>query len=622
MNTGRTINNKVVTQNSADAAATAGAGWMARSMNTVAMNNVAMARLIAVNQILDAMPLTVQFTTEDQTAIWVAMNDQLARGVSDVWLRDAITELRDEVREELDILEPMNDLLNRSSYDIREMTYCNGPSGRGRIWRALEGLDEYSQATMENIGPLAQLNGAIGGEINLRRRSALGDADSDLTGNDDEGGLVVMFPLVPDVPWERGTFDDFRWAVHNGLLPEHIDHKEFNRGPWDAILGWRYRIGGRTNGYWVGRNCTRTVTSGGRGTVPIGRGVSSGSGGCSGGRFVVTSKEEDRYGVYGPFSYMMRRVTNYGRHNLPHSRFSNWASAIARPKLNYLWGSSALRRVTDPEWITSFDDATQIADAGTPRIVETAFVAVEIKSKYPRTHPAFGSTGTWAYAYTRNRNNPRVQIVSGWMDPRDWGVTKVTNHIWRDEWTYNVVQDTEISIPRQEDAAGNPIEHTVYRIDDFAFVGVNIGTEVDIRNPNPSDRSALPRPTQLNHSLVTRSDDSRREYLTVLAVTQYPDRALLWPRQFRGDKPDPNMVSIAQANVFNNHSFDIYTQMWHAQLTTVTDYHDWVTRMQDDVGDSTERASETEITDLVAYLEAMAAMSDVALSDHEVSFTR
>jgi uncharacterized membrane protein len=53
-NIGQQIKNRVEVQHAADAAAISGAGWVARSMNTVAMNNVQSARLIALANVLDA----------------------------------------------------------------------------------------------------------------------------------------------------------------------------------------------------------------------------------------------------------------------------------------------------------------------------------------------------------------------------------------------------------------------------------------------------------------------------------------------------------------------------------------------------------------------------------------
>ncbi len=72
----------------------------------------------------------------------------------------------------------------------------------------------------------------------------------------------------------------------------------------------------------------------------------------------------------------------------------------------------------------------------------------------------------------------------------------------------------------------------------------------------------------------------------------------MWPTHFAGRKPYPNIVSIAQAQVFNNHSWDLWTQMWHAQLTPVDNgngdgiilprelaFQDWIDQMEASSGD-------------------------------------
>ena len=40
------------------------------------------------------------------------------------------------------------------------------------------------------------------------------------------------------------------------------------------------------------------------------------------------------------------------------------------------------------------------------------------------------------------------------------------------------------------------------------------------------------------------------------------------------------MVSVAQAELFNNKSWDLWTQDWRAQLVPVSQWDDWVHQMQ------------------------------------------
>ncbi len=60
INVGDTINTKVAMQNAADSTAIAGAAWMAKSFNIIAMNNVAQSRMIAIVPVVDALPLSTR----------------------------------------------------------------------------------------------------------------------------------------------------------------------------------------------------------------------------------------------------------------------------------------------------------------------------------------------------------------------------------------------------------------------------------------------------------------------------------------------------------------------------------------------------------------------------------
>ena len=52
------MHRRVEMQSAADATVISGAAWMARSMNVVAMNNVAITRMLALVPTLDAFPLS------------------------------------------------------------------------------------------------------------------------------------------------------------------------------------------------------------------------------------------------------------------------------------------------------------------------------------------------------------------------------------------------------------------------------------------------------------------------------------------------------------------------------------------------------------------------------------
>jgi hypothetical protein len=605
INLGRQANARIVAQHSADAAAAAGAGWIARSFNTVAMNNVSTARSIVTVAALDAMPMAMQFTHEDQLAALDALNSQLQRGVNDGWVRDAFLVLRDELEREIQLLAPLDRFFN-VDYDVTEMTFYNGPAGRGTLWRAMEAMDEFSQITMENIGPLAQLNAIRGGEVNLERD----------THTADEQSMALMVPIFPQFAWRRGEFDDFERPVRQGLLPTDVDDKTTNRGPFDTVFGWRFGRPRSVQGYSeAGGDDEAQAPGGGRPRVPFG----SGPGSSGGNRFIVTEVEWENYGVYGPLEWMFSRFGDFAWNNLFHSRFSRWVREITNIKISYCWPGDPIKTVIDPEWITDYEQANSIAEAGTPVIHTTAFFRCEIKSAYPRGHSNFLSPGTWTYRYGRqnpDRHPATIVRAGGWHDARTWGVTKIGNHIWRDEWSYNVYFDNEIGLPPMTNPDGSQVVHVVYRIDEYAFLGIDVGEPVEVRNPfNYTSKTDLPAPIDFDHSQVRSDDDSRREKLTYLAAAQRSNRSLFWPTRFDAGKPYPHTVGITQVAVFNTHSWDLWTQMWHAQIERVERYDDWVARLPDYASDAAlmPQLDAQRVDDLFGYLKSIEPLADVML---------
>ena len=68
-NAGRQVERRMRTQNAADAAAMAGAGTIARGLNTVAMNNNAMARLIVQAGMVQEIPTAIEMYHNDLKAV-------------------------------------------------------------------------------------------------------------------------------------------------------------------------------------------------------------------------------------------------------------------------------------------------------------------------------------------------------------------------------------------------------------------------------------------------------------------------------------------------------------------------------------------------------------------------
>ncbi len=598
INLGRSTTRRIVVQNAADSAAISGAGWVARSLNTVSMNNVNMAMLLTLVDVVDALPDATRITINEHEATVKAM--RATSGISDSWVRDQINDLVDELNGELAILKPMNDQFN--SYDVRNATFYNGPSGRGQFWAAMEGLDELNQATMEKLGELAQINARAGGEANLARV---------------EGSKAAFLaPVLPQIPWQRGQFDDFQRPVLNGLLPDKIDNKEFNRGPWDTLYGFRQLIGGGPIGYWVGGGGGPPASSG-RGSVPIGSGAGGGGGG--GGHFVQTGYTEPHaYQVHGFYGWLMAKIHHFASENLPHGRFTYWHDRLSSIKFRYLWPGTGPQFLIDPEFETDFNKAVQIATDDPKKIKETWFIAVEMKSKYERGKSGFLSPGSYSFFVSSgqsDRNTPRTVRMNGWVDPRPWEppAKKVGEHAWRDEWEYTTYFDPTIGIQAIRGANGAYVAQKAYRIDTFIFMGVNIGEEFEVRNPNNfTSRSGLPAPTDLDHAQLSHDNaQARRDKLNFLAIAQVHDAAIAWPSRFTGLKPYPFQVGVAQAHVFNNHSWDLWTQMWEAQLRPTDHFDHWAGVLESTGGDLPAEVPPQLAEEVAKYLKSIRAMSDL-----------
>ena len=579
LNTGRHVQRRVETQQAADVTAEAAATRLARSFNTIAQNQVATARSLALVNVLDAAPNAVRFTLADQNAVLATANDQLSVLGNSRWTEEALQELRDDVQLEIAILQQVDAVLN-GSFDVRTVTFYRPPvGGVGWLWRAMLSLDAVSRSVVETLPETVTQTAIEAGERHLHNPQA----------------VTLPVPLIRDYRIERGDFSDFERPVSEGLLPADVDDPIVRRGPWDAVFGYRDPIGGLM--FVPGGSSSG---GSGSGSVPIG----SGAGSRAGGSWVRT-EEPESYRVLGPQRWMLRSLHHMTERSLPHARFASHVRELANIKLGYFRSgvfTAGLQRVDDPEWERDFTEATRLAAEDASQIVETGFIAVELKSQYPRNHPRFLTPGTFDFVpfnYARgggawssldlDRSGARLVVVNGWSDPRNWGVPKINNYTWRDEWTYTVEYDTDIGLPPETDEDGNTILHTVYRIDEFVFLGVNIGEDIEVRNPhNWSAGDDLPAPYRFADGELPPDDpttidienaQSRRDLLTFFAVARQANTSPFWPDRFDNRLPQGASIAIAQADVFNNHSWDLWTPMWHARLQHVTGYENWIDRL-------------------------------------------
>jgi len=575
INLGRQTTRRIDVQNAADSTAIAGAGWVARSLNTVAMNNIGITRLLSLVNVVDAMPLAVQFTKEEHEQTLASLRALLQRGVSVAWVRDRITYEIQLLEAELAILNPMHSFFE--SNDVTQLTFFDSNSGRGQYWRAMEAMSELSVATMEGLGEFAQLNAVRGGMVNLDRIST--DA------------ITFMAPLKPTIPYIIGEFDDFQRPVLNGLLPDKIDDKEFNRGPWDTLLGWRNL--NRDNGTTIGGSTggTPSTSSGGPG---------GGWGGApsSGGQYIpgpVTS-----YSVYPYTHWMLEQISNMTSRRLPQSRLSYWTRRLAYIKQGYLWPGTGPQVVSHSRLITDFNEAVRIAETTPGQIEQTWFVRTALRSSVSMTSGGFLNGAAFRY----EDNSPRVNRLGGWHDPRQFPNPQGTIDPWSqiDDWTWRIqvdISQTDSLMP--------------FGVEVQSFVGILVLEEYEIRNPhNFTSKQNLPRPIDLDHGQLGHDNEvGKQDFLNYLAIAELNDRAVAWPSRFDGRKPYPYQVAIAQAHVFNDHSWDLWTQMWEAQLRPVENIDAWVDRMES--GDASALPSDVtaqKVSELAKYLRSVRDIID------------
>lgn len=589
-NTGRHAQLRQKTQHTADAVAVSGAGYVARSFNTVAMNNVEISRLIAVVQMLDAVPLSVEYTLLDVRATLERVEEQLSAGGTGTPMgTDQLEEIADDLREQERQLIEMDQLFNQSGYDVREMTFYDSEFGRGELWKAMESLDAINTATMEQLEHLTQVTAIETGERNLTPEN--------------RESLAAIAPFASGILWQRYEFDDFRNPVVRGRLPIWVDDTTTNRGPYDAVFGWR-------------RNQRETIEIPNPGyqeettSDRFGSGWSGGTG--RGGRPTITvGSTLTGYTTFGTWQWLGDIIRD--RIDQPevlyNSQFVTRVNRMGGNKLNDLWPNSAAEWVfLDPQWITSFDQAQSIIEAGTPRVAYTQFVRLDFEQRYRNGEPT-GPEQMTDWHILRPRR--------GWTTVP--GATKTRDHVWEDEAT------TEWTTTRIErDDEGEPIEvedeHRVVYRREFVWAGMNVGPVIEIRNPNPTGRpDDLPAPTDFDHDQMQRPDDwavgRPGSPFTFLGLTKLNNRASMWPTLYSTSAHDGH-VGIAQASVFNNHSWDLWTQMWHAQLEPVQDYDGWVGLMRAQLSDAAghDDLSTGELEELVDYLDSLRELAPVMLN--------
>ncbi|MEM6856216.1 MAG: hypothetical protein AAF593_17585, partial [Planctomycetota bacterium] len=172
------------------------------------------------------------------------------------------------------------------------------------------------------------------------------------------------------------------------------------------------------------------------------------------------------------------------------------------------------------------------------------------------------------------------------------GLAKVAEHVWRDEREevrrFKQVDPIQVEGADESDDEGKAAKgadrptftRRYYRY--FVFAGIQVGRGSAVRNPfnfDAEDRNTIAGPVNFPPEVrglrrrLSPSDFGQTDRgLIYMGVAYQPKTASFWSSRFDGDRPDHFQVGVAQSAVFNNHSWDLWTQMWHAQLTPIDRY--------------------------------------------------
>ncbi|MFN3165710.1 MAG: Tad domain-containing protein [Phycisphaeraceae bacterium] len=593
-NAGRHAQLRQQTQHAADATAVSGSGYVARSFNTVAMNNVEISRLIAVVQMLDAVPLAVEYTLLDTEATLERVEQQQRSGTGDAYGDQTLDEIAEDLRDQIRQLTEMDEFFNRSGYDVREMTFYESEFGRGELWKAMESLHAISDATMQHLGELRQVTAVETGRRNM---------------SDDSGEAVAAIaPFEDAILWQQYDFDDFRDPVVRGRLPRWVDDEVTNRGPYDTIFGWRSTqresIEIPNPNYNPQDRTTTSQRPGSRWSGGTGRG------GRGQPRTISVGSTLVGYTTYGTWQWLGDVLRNRidQQEVLYNSQFVTRVNRMGGNKLNYLWPGSARQWVfLDPQWITSYEEAQDIIAAGTPRPAYTQFVRMDYEQRFLNGQPV-GPELMDDWSILRPRG--------GWLEVP--GATKVRDHVWEDQAT---VEWTTTRVVYENGQRREIVdEHEIRYRWLFVWAAMNVGPEITIRDPNNfASREELPKPIDFDHEQMPRPIDGAvgrpGSPFTFLGLAKQRNSPPLWEQLFTTSAYDGH-AGIAQASVFNNHSWDLWTQMWHAQLEPVQDYDRWIDLMKAQIGAASgyQGLSVGELQETIDYLESLEELAPVMLN--------
>jgi len=719
LNLGDQVNRRIDMQSAADTAATGGAGWMARSMNLVAMNNVAMTRQIALVAVMDSLPVAAEMTIAEQTGP-EKLSDALQKYSSPgsaftpyerynffrLGLAEIFKQLNTGSEEDptsLDWLYQLDDAFDQGderdledAYDVAGDTQWLLPDehedagGRGKIWRAIVAMDELSQAAVNSAGKLAQA-----------QASELARANG--------ASIAFVVPLSPSLPAVRTSFEDF--------APVMVDHIEYRQ-----TAGKVRRSGlldNLQNSTDTAQDIRELVGRGWYSRVKGGAIPDDAPAGLDNvlipnhrlGPFAQLLRwrinDDERtydferrlgYNTYGPLEDALLNVAEQfgqaGTHaggELEVTNFARHLRCLATMKIAYMLGLASPQKAQYADkWIADMQEARNVHAQDPNEIMTTRYYRVVIKSTIPWDSADWMNPEAWqddepTADFVPMRwfswqlpsleehgpyNNPTTLPVGRWIadqagwgpidgampyaqaraipwqdhpfteegDPKKWIEIDSSGEAWYCKWKTTPLYDPkwELDLPRRyREVIGDDdqpmlveVPYEIYYIEFRVFGGAECRDEFDLSNPaegaSPAD---LPAPMLLDKELADYDPEpseepgydtgQRREMFSYLGVARGSGGAKAWPDKFTNDNPAGAATTLAQAIVFNNTSWDLWTQDWQCKLVPVTKWSDWTAKLAAQAGGELPGPQNQEqIQQISDYLQTIDPKLMDAFMDH------
>jgi len=436
----------------------------------------------------------------------------------------------------------------------------------------------------------------------------------------DEGSALGQAALDEE-QLERKEKEGRLANLHNtcpgGGIPDYVSSPYYRLGPYATLFGWRHNWRRRTEQGNVGWSGDPEVGASWTGPTEL-----------------------LGYTTFGPYHWSLRQVTaQFGMAGsqtgvLDVSRFAYYVHLGANIKLAYAYGvlrPQAIRYVT--RWISDYDEAKQYAaDPDRQRtILRTRYYRPIAMSsvkwdhdswlKDPRTY--YGHLGLGISFGSDAQIDPPAALwiwePYGWWDvaERRPQADRLNDFVWRWNRSYQAIFEERVNFPERRSAEnGQPIPYDLFLTSWYVFGGIQIVEEVAVSNPCnwPAGETDIPAPLLLNTDAppagpgdytVNHDQGARRTDFTYLGVASRSGQAGVWPQRFKTGNPSGLTVAVSQAEVFNNTSWDLWTQDWQAQLVPVTGWEDWTTSMIADLGSWPEESDidEERVREIVSYLQ-------------------